>query len=368
MRLRFIAAVLLAALTLPPASPARADERPDAYVAGYVAGVLESEFQWTQDEFSVSVRDAMVTVRTEKNEADRAVALARLRTIAGLRRVEMVVGPADRPPPPGLLEHFVVRTLHVRKDLVYFPSGNVFRPVIADPKEPMFFVSLRDYNSSSINGTVGAVGYGETFGLLRHPGKRPGDGFQVGIGGGLFAQFDLDTRSHDLINADYTVGIPISYRVGRYSSRLRVYHQSSHLGDEFILRGTAPRVNLSFESVELLLACDFADLRVYGGGEYLFDQDPSSFRNGVLSAGFDYIGARSWLGIGRPVLAVGLKSIEENDWDPGVNALAGVEFGVAHRPGRNLRLFIEMFRGHNPHGQFYQERTRYAGLGLYLGF
>ena len=368
MRLRFLAAALVAAVVFFRALPVAADEQPDAYLAGYVAAILETDLHWRREDYSLSVRDAMVAVRTERGDADRTAALARLKRIDGLRRVDVEFGAADASPPPGLFEHFVKRTLGVSKDLVYFPSGNVFRPVIADPKEPTFYVSLRDYHSPSINGVVAAVAYGETFGLVRHPGKQPGDGFQVGVGGGLFAQFDMESKSHDLINADYTVGIPVSYRVGRFSTRLRVYHQSSHLGDEFLLRGTTQRVNLSFESTELLLAWDIADLRLYGGGEYLFDRDPSNFKSGVLSTGFDYIGSRTWFNIGRPVAGMGLKSIEENNWDPGVNAVAGIEFGAANTPDRNLRLLVEAFRGHNPHGQFFAERTRYLGLGIYLGF
>jgi hypothetical protein len=52
----------------------------------------------------------------------------------------------------------------------------------------------------------------------------------------VFAQFDLDSTSDDLLNADYVVGLPLTFRRAGFSARGRFYHQSSHLGDELLLR------------------------------------------------------------------------------------------------------------------------------------
>src|SRR2546429_8496104 len=90
--------------------------------------------------------------------------------------------------------------------------------------------------------------------------------WEVGVQAGVFAVFDLDAFSKDLVNADYLVAFPLSYRYADFSAMLRVFHQSSHLGDEFLLRTKTNRVNLSYESVDLKLSYDFGDLvRVYGG-------------------------------------------------------------------------------------------------------
>ena len=83
----------------------------------------------------------------------------------------------------------------------------------------------------------GAVGFGERWGIVRRPGERAGDGWQVGLSGGVFAQFDMDADSNDLINADYVIGFPLTWRHGAWSGRFNLYHQSSHLGDELLLGG-----------------------------------------------------------------------------------------------------------------------------------
>lgn len=67
----------------------------------------------------------------------------------------------------------------------------------------------------------------------------------------------MDASSDDLLNSDYLVGFPLSFRFGKFTGRFWFFHQSSHLGDELLLSGNAPeRINLSIEAVDLELAYD----------------------------------------------------------------------------------------------------------------
>src|SRR5439155_8371013 len=121
---------------------------------------------------------------------------------------------------------------------VAFPRGDVFCPLLADPKTEGSFVSyLRGKSSSAFGTDLGAAGIGDRFGLVRWNGRTPGMGAELSLAANVYTQFDFNTASYDLINADYVVGLPITFRWNRFSARLRLYHQSSHLGDEFVLRG-----------------------------------------------------------------------------------------------------------------------------------
>jgi hypothetical protein len=78
----------------------------------------------------------------------------------------------------------------------------------------------------------------------------------------------------DLINADYIIGFPLSNRNGPWSARARLFHQSSHLGDEFLLQPQKPelkatRINLSFETIELLGALEWEGLQFTAGPSYI---------------------------------------------------------------------------------------------------
>ncbi|MGZ8455149.1 MAG: DUF1207 domain-containing protein, partial [Gemmatirosa sp.] len=208
-------------------------------------------------------------------------------------------------------------------------------------------------------------------------GARAGDGVQVSLAGSVFAQFDLGAPSFDLVNADYIIGLPVTVRRGGFSARVRVYHQSSHLGDEFLLRGdsTRPveRENLSFESVEALLSQDFGPLRVYGGGEWLFNRSPDGLERSIAHGGLELRTPRSQrfgnVGRARFVAAVDLKSVAEQDWRTAVSARTGIEVGRAREDGdrgRRWSLLFEYYDGPSPYGQFYARDVRLTGLGLHF--
>jgi hypothetical protein len=185
----------------------------------------------------------------------------------------------------------------------------------------------------------------------------------------LDARFNMDTPSHNLINADYTIGIPLTYRSGANSFRLRLYHQSSHLGDEFLLGPNPPaRVNLSFESVEFLYARDWRGWRGYAGGEYMFDRDPSELKPGIAHWGLEYRGSAPLLWKGRLVGGVDCKAFEQQSWTVNTSVKIGLEFGQPNPGRRRLRLMAEWYRGYDPRGQFYMNKVEYYGLDLSLGF
>jgi hypothetical protein len=254
------------------------------------------------------------------------------------------------------------------------PRGDVFCPLLADPKGLRSFASYLRGDADEFADNVASVGISDAFGLVRFGGRRPGNGVQVSLGGGVFAQFDLGTNSYDLINADYVIGLPVTVRVGGSSARLRVYHQSSHLGDEFLLRADRPeRENLSFEALELLLSQDVGALRVYAGGEYFLNREPRTLPLKLGHAGAELRPQASLrfgnLGTARLVVASDVKAVAEREWEVGVSARAGIEVGRAREgtvPSRRWSLLYEFYDGPSPYGQFFQNDVRLMGVGFHF--
>lgn len=246
------------------------------------------------------------------------------------------------------------------------PGGDLFGPLIADPRWPHFAIGYQYYINDPDFKDIGAVSFGETFTVYR---LRAGAGlWEFGIQAGVFAIFDLDSSSFDLINADYLVALTTAYRLGQFSALGRVSHQSSHLGDEFLLRSTRPaRVNLSFENVDLKLSYDFDAIRLYGGGGYLFNSEPD-LQPWSLQAGLEFRSPWPSLESGwRPIAAVDLQSREENDWDIDVSARAGIQIdGVL--ASRSMQFLVEFFHGHSPNGQFFRRKVDYIGVGVHFHF
>ncbi len=136
----------------------------------------------------------------------REAADKQLRTIDGLQGIAIVVKPVDAGKSVA-----VSRVMGLTGEAEAFPMGDLFQPLIADPKQPQFFASLNRFQSSGVRYTMASDGFGETFGMYRFFGREE-DGLQLNVEGALFAQFNMDTPSYDLINADYTIGIPVTYR------------------------------------------------------------------------------------------------------------------------------------------------------------
>lgn len=249
------------------------------------------------------------------------------------------------------------------------PAGHLFAPLVADPKQPHFFATWLWVTSPIVSGQVASVGLGEDIALIRGRGHR----WEVSVAAGVFSQFNMGTSSNDLINTDFVIGFPFAYRDGPLSIRARIYHQSSHLGDEFILNQNPTRVNLSFEAAELLLARDFGRFRAYGGGEYIFRHEPADLKPGLLHAGLEYrhphsLARVSGLGEGRFIAALDIKSTQERNWRVGWSGRVGIEFRPVPATGeRNVSLQLQAYSGPAPYGQFYQENVRSIGVGIHLG-
>lgn len=259
---------------------------------------------------------------------------------------------------------------------VGLPRGELFAPLMADPKEPEFLLSYLWVHSDLRDTRVGEVSLGQAFGLIRWPGRKPGDGLQMSLSGAVFTQFDMQSPSKDLLNADYMVGFPITYHRAAFFARARIYHQSSHLGDEYLLQ-TQPqpqRVNLSFEAVELLLAGEWGPVRVYGGGEYIPWRVPPDLKPGRLHGGLEYRQPGTLLRIGavakaRVVMALDVRSWQQQNWRPAWSARGGLELAPVRDDGglgQRLALMVHLYDGPSPYGQFYTVKIRSVGVGAHF--
>jgi hypothetical protein len=251
-----------------------------------------------------------------------------------------------------------------------FPDADLFEANLANPKEPRFYISWLSLDIDAGTFNIASVGFGENFGMIRWPGWGQEDEWQFGISGAVFAQFNLDSASMDLINADYIFGLPLSYRNGRWSARARLYHQSSHLGDEFLLNPQdftpVKRINLSYETLELLAAWQWQGLRIGGGPSYIVHTDTPLGRTSV-QADLEYHGPKLSRIPGNLFVSLFLNWWEETDWDLDLDLKAGINLESPYTGKRSLQFFGEFYTGHLPFGQFFQQTGEYFGIGISLG-
>jgi hypothetical protein len=357
-------------------TPGGADPAEDAFAAGYATAVLERELAIAAS--VVTVKDGQVTVEVKSlASVDRDRIVAALSRIRGVTRVEVVqaraapVGVAKGTPPGPTTTSTptgpAVQAEVPPRGFQLLPAGRLFQPLIADPRWPHFALTYQRFLEDRQLRDVAAVSLGETIVFLRDDLAFGGQ-WDLGLQAGVFSIFDLDAPSGDLVNTDYMGGVPVSFRFGDFSAMLRVFHQSSHLGDEFLLRNRVDRINLSYEAVDLRASYEIGGwLRLYGGGGYLFRRDPVDLKPWLTQVGLELKSPQTWFaGHIRPVAGVDLQNREQNDWSSDLSVRAGIQLEKLTILDRKVQLLFEYFNGHSPNGQFYRNRIEYIGVGLHL--
>ncbi|MFH1379942.1 MAG: DUF1207 domain-containing protein [bacterium] len=249
-----------------------------------------------------------------------------------------------------------------------FPPEGIFKPLIADPRWPHFSMAYQRYIDDDELADVASVSFGEIFNFIQSNafyGK-----YDIGIQGAVFAVFNLDAPSKDLVNADYFVGIPISYAYDQMSMQVRVFHQSSHLGDEFLLRNRVERINLSYESIDLKTSYVIKNaFRIYAGSGYIFHKEPQDLKPWLLHYGIEYQCPCIYVnGKLRPVIGADFKQWQEVEWSTDSSLHFGFQFENPKLDERKIQLLIEYFTGHSPNGQFFDRKIEYIGTGVHFYF
>ncbi len=241
-----------------------------------------------------------------------------------------------------------------REGFTLFPRENLFKPLMADPREPQCFtkyIFTRGRNEAEFC-------FGGNFPFFRR------GNIQLGIESGAFTRFDMGNKNK-FKNVDYKVGFPITFRKEKLSSRFQLYHISSHLGDEWAKDTGRKKIDYSREVAEFLLSYDFSpNLRLYGGPIYVFHIKPDYLKKNQFQIGAEWVGKPR--GRVQYFTAVDLKIKEENDWDLNANLQSGII--LKSETERAMRLFFEYFHGHSDCGQFYNEREESWSIGSYLYF
>lgn len=250
----------------------------------------------------------------------------------------------------------------------WLPTSPLFPELAAATAEAHSYLSWVGFESNdapSLN--MGMVGLGIDFPVYRRS-LDGGGAWQFGVFGALQSQFNLDTSNQALINSDYFVGFPLSWRRDAWAARLRLFHQSSHLGDEFILSGQAPpRQDLSYEAVDLLLSHELRPgWRFYGGGAWVLRKQWDALGSLAAQLGTEYVAQRHGLLAGRWLAAVDLKWAEAFDRHPQTRGIAGLRWGGQEAGAPSVTLAAVASHGAVPFGQFFESKASFFGAVVYF--
>lgn len=367
MRCRGIAWLFMGtAAVLCQASAAHADDE-DSFIAGYAAAILERDFSLTG--VKIRVERGVVTIHSlDLLDRDRDEVLASLSRVRGVREVKILEPDQPFPgreDPPGAPSEPVAGG-----GWQFLPDNRIFSPLLADPRWPHFSVSYAYVLRRGVPDVrhLGMISLGEHVNFVEYDSGNSGR-FGLGLQPGVHGIFDLTTPSKDLVNADYRLGIPVDFRYGPFSAEAAVFHQSSHLGDEFVFQVQAERLNLSYEGVTLKVSQDLGPLRLVAGFGTLIHSVPPQLPPWWAMQSVEWTPPlRCCNDSLSPVFAVHLEEHEKTSWNVDVSVRAGVEFLNPEKSRRRFQILLEYFRGHDPNGQFFPERIETVGVGIHLYF
>ena len=246
------------------------------------------------------------------------------------------------------------------------PDGIIYPSYLAGPKEARF---ASVWNHDAHFGWMWDLEAGARVGLLRYgtTGSPRPDGWELDLEGAAFPRLDLD-HNEDLVSVDFRGGIPLTFGSGPFRTKLAVYHLSSHLGDEYMLRFPEyPRINYSRNALVLggsYYATD--DLRLYAEAEWAFYTDGGT-KPWEFQFGLDYSPIRSAnCTKGSPFLAINGQIREEVDYRGTLVAQAGWQW----RGSSNhlFRMGVQYSTGKSDQFQFYRRNEEKVGMAIWYDF
>ena len=377
----------------------------EAFISGYVAAILQVKFHLQHA--SVRVNGGTVSIGNVPMADESAISKA-LRQISGVKSVEFMQlseAPTGSSPSPMPQENLGVMPVPVpvqSKNLAsekfpiamdtkameqagvyhlptgFLPPGRLFQPLIADPKWPAFSVAYTYYSPYHPNGLkdVIPVSIGDTIPFER--GNWPDHWqWEAGMQADAFAYFNMDTVHSDLQNTDFLVGGYFAARHRNFSLLVRYYHQSSHLGDEFLIANPAYynglRQKISYEELNAIASIDLLHrtVRLYAGAGYLDDVAPADLGHWRFHYGAEYHGApffHKGTCYISPVAGIDFKNWSENNYATDISAVGGIQLSNGKPDSSKLQFLLEFYRGHSPYGQFYVNEIQYFGLGIHFYF
>jgi hypothetical protein len=222
-------------------------------------------------------------------------------------------------------------------------------------------ISARRGDSSFGEEHEGEVVLGENFPLVSlKRGLRP---IVLGLGSQVYGRFSLTDSKSALISTDWVVGLNTTAAINAWALTLELYHESSHLGDEYGDRFPADRLDWTREVLAGWASYVAGVWRFTAGASYVLD-DQLDLPAPAGSLGVDFHGrSRRFLsGQVRPVAGVFTEASAATSWRVSTSAKLGLAFATGGNHDISLGLIAH--DGLSTQRQFYRQESRYIGMEL----
>ena len=365
-----VAVVLTRSDSIPP----EIHKATDPYFEGYIQALVDMNY--AEYRVIVIVKDRKVWLANlPNNELYAKSIVSFVQDVPGVKEVYVLDGV---PPEDEELREKYVRRPQING--IWFPQmTELFLPLIADPRAATYSIGYRAGDQVCGNKCVG-ISLGDDFAIYRWLDLFWHGDLQIGIEAGIWSVFNMDPEPDiaggtELVNTDFYVGIPLTYAAGKWSFRLRGYHISGHLGDEFLVNHPGfVRVNPSIEAVDFFTSYQLTDgVRLYVGPGAYVHSDPS-FKSKPLYIEYGtevrFFGSKFFTQklFGTFFIALNWRNLEQLDYNFDGTYRFGYEFSKMQGIGRKFRFYAGYHHGYSLEGQFAKMRTHYGEFNINYGF
>ena len=197
--------------------------------------------------------------------------------------------------------------------------------------------------------------------------------WELGMEFTIYSQFSIvdvgEAFMGGLQNADYRISSVFHYqRNSNTLYRVSLFHQSSHLGDDYIIRNFVVTPTLrsqNYEQLDLTLFKKFDGWNLYGVAGY--NVSPNSVRKRLLlQLGVDWYHPLSKQPKYALVVGMDVKIYEHNEYVPNIRIGTGIEFASGSQTP--VKLLLSYYQGHLPYSTLEYQKVRLTGLSLIFDF
>jgi uncharacterized protein DUF1207 len=208
----------------------------------------------------------------------------------------------------------------------------------------------------------GEVVLGENFPLVSlKEGHNP---IVLGFGSQVYGRFSLTDPKSALISTDWVVSVNTTAALRSWLLTLEVYHESSHLGDEYGDRFPGDRLDWTREVLAGWANFTAGVWRLTAGASYVLD-DELKLPAPAAAFGIDYHGkSRRFLGGQvRPVAGYFADAEAATRWRVSSSAKLGLAFATGPE-NHDISIGLIGHNGLSTQRQFFRQGSQYIGLEL----
>ena len=337
--LKYFLATTMILLLSSPLYAANNDDR----LSGYIEGIIYKAYNISPE---LEVREGVVYITNELAENPSYEEIKNdILAVEGVKDVRITED----------MDFLLLETVS------FLPGDRLFKPLLADIRWPRFSAGYNYHSDYSYYRSAFDASFGKDFAVVRLSPSTETT-IEIGLQAAAFVTFDLGTPTFALINTDYMFGVPLTVQRGKTAVIARVYHLSSHLGDDYMKdQPLVENRDITYEKFDILVEHRPEDwARLYGGLGSMISKSPNDIQRFSYQFGFELYKRGKALFHPDLFLATDIKGFQETGYTPCYSVKTGVIIDEV------MVLSADFYSGDSPHGQFYVDRVTWFGASLSL--